>query len=86
MQYTFSYIFLHFPLFNNIVCCVFVGWYVGGRIQPKEYQKPGNERLFKLFTDIEMPMVRVTGDMELQGIHIDLDYAEKLRQKYVARI
>lgn len=54
--------------------------------QLKEYQKPGNERLFKLFTDIEMPMVRVTGDMELQGIHIDLDYAEKLRQKYQEQI
>lgn len=43
---------------------------------------PGNERLYWLFTNIEMPIVKVAGDMELIGVCIDQEFGEKLRLKF----
>ena len=43
---------------------------------------PGNERLYWLFTNIEMPIVKVAGDMELIGVCIDQDFGERLRLKF----
>lgn len=43
---------------------------------------PGNERLYWLFTNIEMPIVKVTGDMELIGVCIDQEFGERLRLKF----
>ena len=43
---------------------------------------PGNERLYWLFINIEMPIVRVTAEIELIGVCIDQDFGEKLRIKY----
>lgn len=42
----------------------------------------GNERLYWLFTNIEMPIVKVAGDMELIGVCIDQEFGEKLRLKF----
>ena len=39
-------------------------------------------KVYKLFKDIEMPLVKVTAEMELNGIEIDLEYAERLSDKY----
>lgn len=52
-----------------------------------EYQKsqfllPTNERLFKLFKNVEMPVVEVLAEMELTGVCIDTDYAKRLSVKY----
>ena len=50
--------------------------------QLKEFEKTENSRLYKLFMDIEMPLVKVVKDMELRGIEIDQDYAKRLSEKY----
>lgn len=52
-----------------------------------EYQEPiltapGNERLYWLFKNIEMPIVKVTAEIELIGVCIDQEFGEKLRLKY----
>jgi DNA polymerase-1 len=43
---------------------------------------PGNERLYWLFKNIEMPIVKVTAEIELIGVCIDQEFGEKLRLKY----
>ena len=52
-----------------------------------EYQYPiltaaGNEKLYWLFKNIEMPIVKVTAEIELIGVCIDQEFGEKLRLKY----
>ena len=43
---------------------------------------PGNEKLYWLFKNIEMPIVKVTAEIELIGVCIDQDFGEKLRLKF----
>ena len=43
---------------------------------------PGNEKLYWLFTNIEMPIVKVAADIELIGVCIDQDFGERLRVKF----
>jgi DNA polymerase-1 len=45
-------------------------------------EAPGNEKLLWLFKTIEMPIVKVAGDMELIGVCIDQEFGEKLRLKF----
>ena len=40
------------------------------------------QRVYSLFTDIEMPLVHVIAEMELQGMAIDQEYAQRLSAKY----
>ena len=54
--------------------------------QLKEFEKPENSRLFKLFKDIEMPLIKVVKDMELRGIEIDQEYAQRLSAKYHKKV
>ena len=50
--------------------------------QYKEFSKPGNENLFSLFMNVEMPVVEVLAEMELTGVCIDTEYAKRLSVKY----
>lgn len=50
--------------------------------QVAEYAKPENIRLYYIFKEVEMPIVKIAGNMELTGIYIDQDYAQKLAKKY----
>ena len=50
--------------------------------QLNEFKKPDNAKLFKLFMNVEMPLVRVVKNMELRGIEIDQEYAKRLSIKY----
>lgn len=50
--------------------------------QKLEFEKPENSRLYKLFLNTEMPLVPVLASMELTGMCIDLDYADRLSKKY----
>lgn len=50
--------------------------------QFKQFNSPGNERLFNLFKDIEMPLVIVAANMELKGICIDEAFSKRLSIKY----
>lgn len=43
---------------------------------------PGNEKLYWLFKTIEMPIVKVTAEIELIGVCIDQEFGEKLKLKY----
>ena len=43
---------------------------------------PGNEKLYWLFKNIEMPIVKVAGDIELIGVCIDQEFGERLRLKF----
>ncbi len=45
-------------------------------------EAPGNEKLLWLFKTIEMPIVKVAGDMELIGVCIDQEFGERLRLKF----
>lgn len=50
--------------------------------QKEQFSKPGNERLYSLFMNVEMPVVQVAAEMELTGIEIDKEYANRLSIKY----
>ena len=54
--------------------------------QKAQFAIPGSERMYKLFTDIEMPLVRVCAEMELTGITIDAEYASRLSVMYHAQL
>lgn len=45
-------------------------------------EAPGNEKLYWLFKNIEMPIVKVAGDIELIGVCIDQEFGERLRVKF----
>ena len=50
--------------------------------QQAQFAKPGNERLLNLFLNIEMPVMEVAAEMELTGVCIDKEYADRLSKKY----
>ena len=50
--------------------------------QKEQFEKKGHEKLYKLFLDVEMPVMEVAAEMELQGVCIDNEFAERLGQKY----
>lgn len=50
--------------------------------QLKQYMLPDNSRLLSLLLNVEMPVVQVAAEMELTGICIDQEYAERLSKKY----
>ena len=50
--------------------------------QKREFEKRGNERLYNLFLNIEMPVVTVTSEMQMRGINIDKEFAKRLSDKY----
>ena len=53
--------------------------------QKSEFEKEGNDKLYSLFTTIEMPIVTVAAEMELTGVCIDLEYSKRLSEKYHKR-
>lgn len=50
--------------------------------QKKQFDIPGNERLFYVFMNVEMQVMEVAAEMELTGICIDAEYSERLSAKY----
>ena len=50
--------------------------------QLKQYMLPDNSKLLSLLLNVEMPVVQVAAEMELTGICIDQEYAERLSKKY----
>lgn len=54
--------------------------------QKDQFNKPGNEKLFDLFMNVEMPVVPVCAEMELYGIEIDKEYAKRLSNKYHKKV
>ena len=54
--------------------------------QKEQFNKPGNEKLFDLFMNVEMPVVPVCAEIELYGIEIDKEYAKRLSNKYHKKV
>lgn len=50
--------------------------------QQAEFEKPGMERLYNLFLNIECPVTLVVAKMEDDGICLDEDFAKRLDEKY----
>ena len=54
-----------------------------------EYQvsiMSNEKRLSKLFEEIEMPLVPIVAEMELCGAQVDLNYCQKLKDKYETKL
>ena len=47
---------------------------------------PENAGIYKLFRDIEMPLVEVLAEMQLRGIEVDQEYAQLLSKKFHSRL
>ncbi len=50
--------------------------------QKKQFEKSEYQKLYKLFLEVEMPIVEVAAEMELTGVEIDKEYAKRLSDKY----
>lgn len=48
--------------------------------------KDDMSRLYNLFTNVEMPIVRITGDMELTGVCVDQELGARLKEKYNVKL
>ena len=46
------------------------------------FRKPENKEVYQLFQEIEIPIIDVIVDMELTGVEIDIDYANKMSEEY----
>lgn len=51
-------------------------------LQKKQLEQPENSRLYWVFTNIEMPIVQVTAEIELTGVCIDINFGARLKEKY----
>lgn len=54
--------------------------------QKEQFERKGFEKLYKLFLDVEMPVMEVAAEMELTGVCIDTEFAERLSIKYHKRL
>ena len=50
--------------------------------QKDQFELEDNQRIYKLFTDVEMKVIEVAAEMELAGIEIDKEYSQRLSAKY----
>lgn len=54
--------------------------------QKEQFEKPDHQKMYKLFLEIEVPVIIPIAEMELTGVMIDADYAERLARKYHKKI
>lgn len=52
------------------------------KYQQKEFDNPDLCRLYKLFMEVEMPIVPISAEMEWAGICVDKQYASQLSEKF----
>lgn len=50
--------------------------------QQKQFENPDLAKLLKLFHEVEIPIITVSAEMELRGVCIDVEYANRLTAKY----
>ena len=50
--------------------------------QKRLFEEEDNRKLFNLFKEVELPIVKISADMELRGICIDEEYSKRLSKKY----
>ena len=51
-------------------------------LQKSIFERPGNEKLYDLFMNVEMAVMPVVASMELTGINLDEEYCKRLSEKY----
>ena len=51
--------------------------------QLSQFSMSCNRSLYDLFLNVEMPIVTITAEMELTGVCLDLEYTERLKEKYI---
>ncbi len=54
--------------------------------QVREFSKPDNKGIYKLFRDVEMPVMPVVANMELRGVSIDKEFNRRLSTKYTKQL
>lgn len=54
--------------------------------QKKIFEQENNKELYKLFREIEIPIIKVTATMQRTGVAIDLELAEKLKIEYEEKL
>ena len=61
--------------------------YMTYRLYEYQLSLMNNEKkIFKLFMDIEMPLVPIVAEMELCGALVDVNYCNKLKEKYETQL
>ena len=50
--------------------------------QLNQFNKKENHKLFKLFMEVEMPLIKVVKNMMQRGVTIDIEYRNRLKAKY----
>lgn len=50
------------------------------------FEKPENADVYKLFKEVEVPLIEVTATMQRTGVAIDMDLANKLKTEYDAKL
>lgn len=50
--------------------------------QYNEFMKPENKDIYKLYREVEVPIITVVAEMELTGVCLDLEYSKRLGLKY----
>ena len=50
--------------------------------QLEQFSKPENAGIYKLFKEVEMPVIEVYSAMEMWGMRINKEYAKRLKSKY----
>lgn len=50
--------------------------------QKNLFEQESNSKIYNLFKNVEMPCVEVVAEMELYGIKVDKEYADRLNAKY----
>lgn len=56
------------------------------KVQEKFFSQPENQKLLKLFLEIEVPTSMVVAKMEDDGISVDDEFAAKLHNKYMTKL
>lgn len=54
--------------------------------QKEQFAQPDLLRVYDVFMNIEMPVLKVAAEMELAGICIDAEYSKRLSDKYHAKL
>lgn len=50
--------------------------------QEKEFEKEDSKKLHNLYENIELPISKITAEIELRGVTVDLPYLRRLQRKY----
>lgn len=50
--------------------------------QKKQFEIKSNANLYKMFLELEMPLVKVIAELQMEGMGVDQEYAKRLSSKY----